>query len=117
MVPFFTGQPVNRSGPKGVLRSCPNYFIGASLAVGLVEMIDHGMWQVLPAVAVPLYFAYRAYCAHLNRLEDEHRQREVNEALDQGMSVVDGNGRVTLWNDALQRIALSPRTGAGPFAR
>src|SRR5229473_1439831 len=32
MVPLFTRQPVNRSWPKTVLRGCPNYFIGASLA-------------------------------------------------------------------------------------
>jgi diguanylate cyclase (GGDEF)-like protein/PAS domain S-box-containing protein len=90
----------------------PNYLIGASLALILVEVTDHGMWQVLPAVAVPLYFAYRTYCTHMNRLEDEHRRREVNESLDQGMSVVDSNGRVTLWNDALERIVGCPRERA-----
>ena len=107
-----TRQPVNRSWPKSILRGCPNYCIGASLAVGLVEVIDHRNWQVLPVAAVPLYFAYRAYCAHVNRLEEEHRRREVIESLDQGMSVVDSNGRVTLWNDALERILGCPRERA-----
>ena len=69
IVPLFTRQPINRSWPKSMLPGCPNYFIGASLAVGLVEVIDHRMWEVLPVAAVPLYFAYRAYCAHVNRLE------------------------------------------------
>ena len=70
-MPLVARQPINRSWPKSMLRGCPNYFIGASLAVGLVEVIDHRMWEVLPVAAVPLYFAYRAYCAHVNRLEEE----------------------------------------------
>ena len=112
IVPLVTRQPVNRSWPKSILRGCPNYCIGASLAVGLVEVIDHRMWEVLPVAAVPLYFAYRAYCAHVNRLEEEHRRREVIESLDQGMAVVDSNGLVTLWNDALERILGCPRERA-----
>ena len=112
IVPFCTKQPVNRSWPRNILRGCPNYFIGASLAVGLVEVIDHRNWQVLPVAAVPLYFAFRAYCAHVNRLDEEHRRREVIESLDQGMSVVDSNGQVTLWSDALERILDCPRERA-----
>src|SRR5258706_3490342 len=97
LVPLVTKQPVNRSWPKSMLRGCPNYCIGASLAVGLVEVIDHRNWQVLSVAAVPLFFAYRAYSAHVNRLEEEHRRREGIQSLDQGMSVVDSSGRVTRW--------------------
>ena len=50
--------------------------------------------------------------AHVSRLEEEHRRREVIESLDQGMSVVDSNGQVTLWNDALERILGCPRERA-----
>src|SRR5579859_1091473 len=64
IVPLFTRQPVNRSWLKRVLHSCPNHLIGASLAVGLVEVIDHRMWAVLPVAALPLFFACRAYCVH-----------------------------------------------------
>jgi diguanylate cyclase (GGDEF)-like protein/PAS domain S-box-containing protein len=112
IVPLLTRQPVNRSWPKQLLQGCPNYLIGASLAVGLVEVLDHQLWEVLPVAAGPLYFAYRAYCAHVNRLEEEHRRREVIESLDQGMSVVDSNGVVTVWNDALERILGCPRERA-----
>jgi diguanylate cyclase (GGDEF)-like protein/PAS domain S-box-containing protein len=112
IVPLFSRQPVNRSWPKSLLRGCPNYFIGASFAVGVVEVVDHRLWELLPVAAVPLYFAYRAYCAHLNRLEEEHRRREVIESLAQGMSVVDRNGLVTIWNDALERILECPRDRA-----
>src|SRR2546422_1249714 len=103
LVPLVTRRPINRSWLKSVVRACPTYVIGASVAVGLVEVIDHRAWEVLP-VAVPLYFAYRAYCAHVSRLEEDYRRREVIESLDQGMCVVDVNGLVTLWNDALERI-------------
>ena len=72
----------------------------------------------LAVAALPLYFAYRAYADYVRRLEDEHHRREVIESLDEGMSVVDGDGRVTLWNDALERIVGCPRERAlGPFTR
>ena len=37
---------------------------------------------ILPVVAVPLYFCYRAYRAHVKRLEEERRRREVIDVLD-----------------------------------
>jgi diguanylate cyclase (GGDEF)-like protein/PAS domain S-box-containing protein len=112
IVPLFTRQPVDRSWPKSILQGCPSYFIGASVAVGLVEVIDHRMWEVLPVAALPLYFVYRAYCVHVNRLEEEHRRREVIESLDQGMAVLDSKGLVTLWNDGLERMLDCPRERA-----
>ncbi len=112
VVPLFARRPINRSWLQNLLWGCPSYVIGASLAVGLIEVIDHRMWEVLPVAAVPLYFVARAYCAHVNRLEEEQRRREVIDALDQGMSVLDGNGRVTLWNDVLERILGCPRDQA-----
>ncbi len=84
------------------------YFVGAGIAVGLVELIRHRMWEVLPVAAVPLYFAYRAHCDHASRLEDERRRREVMDSLDQGMAVIDDNGLVTLWNETLERIVGCP---------
>jgi diguanylate cyclase (GGDEF)-like protein/PAS domain S-box-containing protein len=110
--PLVTRQPINPSLPKSILRAGANYCIGASLAVGLVEVIDHQNWPVLAVAAVPLYFAYRAYCAHVNRIEEEHRRREVIGSLDQGMSVLDSNGRVTLWSEALEAILECPRERA-----
>ena len=60
----------------------------ASVAVGLVEMIAHQKWEVLPVAAVPLYFVYpRGTVPDVNRLEEEHRRREVIESLDHGMAV------------------------------
>src|SRR3984893_16627519 len=110
--PLVTRQPINPSLPKSILRAGANYCIGASLAVGLVEAIDHQNWPVLAVAAVPLYFAYRAYCAHVNRIEEAHRRREVIGSLEQGMSVLDSNGRVTLWSEALEAILECPRERA-----
>ena len=110
--PLLNKQPVNRSWPAAVLRSAPNYVLGASVAAGLVEIVSRGLWELLPVAALPLYCAYRACVAELWRFEDEYRRREIADALNQGMSVLDGAGRVTLWNDALERIIDCPRDRA-----
>ena len=83
--------------------------VGASVAAGLVEAIDHRMWAVLPVSAASLFFAYRAYADYVIRLEDEHRRREVIDSLQEGMCVVNRDSHVTLWNDALERILGCPR--------
>jgi PAS domain S-box-containing protein len=112
IAPFVMKRPVAPSWRRDILRCVPNYFVGASLAVALVEVIDRRAWDLLPVAAVPLLFVYRAYCAHLDRLEEQHRRRQVLDALDEGMSVVDGNGRIVVWNDALERILSCPRERA-----
>jgi len=104
VAPMLVKQPFNHSWPRVLVRECPAYLVGAGIAVGFVSLIDQGMWQVLPVAAVPVYFVYRAYCAGMYRLEEEHRRQEVIESLDQGMAVIAGNGQVTLWSVSLQRI-------------
>ncbi len=104
VTPWLTKQPITRAWPKTFLRECPIYFIGAGVAVGLVEVIDHRNWAVLPVALVPLLFAFRAYADYMSRLEDGHRRLEVMDALQHGMAVVDRNGRVTLWSDELERL-------------
>jgi diguanylate cyclase (GGDEF)-like protein/PAS domain S-box-containing protein len=112
IAPLFNREAFNRSWPMAILRNCPNYFLGASLAVGLVEIVNHGRWDVMPVAAVPLYCAYRMYCSDLNRLEHDYRCREIIESLNQGMSVIDSDGRVMLWNDDMERITGCPRERA-----
>src|SRR5206468_12482035 len=112
IAPLLNRVVVDRSWLKAVLPSCPNYFIGAGLAVGLVELLNRGRLDVLPVAAVPLYCVYRAYCRDVKRLEDEYRRREVIESLNEGMSVVDNNGRVMLWNETLERMMDCPRERA-----
>src|SRR5215207_8750610 len=104
VVPFITRRPVNRLWPDRALAGCPVYVLGACVAAALVEMIDRGLWSIAPVVAAALFFAYRTYADYVHRLEEQHRRREVIEYLEQGMSVLDLEGRVTLWNEALERM-------------
>jgi diguanylate cyclase (GGDEF)-like protein/PAS domain S-box-containing protein len=112
VVPLVTRQPVNRSWPKTALRGCPLYVVGASVATGLAVLLDAQMWPLLPVVGAALFFAYRIYADYVDRLEEGQQRREVLEFLEQGMSVLDRDGRVTLWNDALERVVACPRDRA-----
>jgi diguanylate cyclase (GGDEF)-like protein/PAS domain S-box-containing protein len=104
IVPLIIREPINRWWPSSVVRDFPHHVIGAGLAVGLIEIIDHELWEVLPVAALPLFFAHRAYCSHVSQIEYEHRSQEAIESLDQGITVLDGRGFVTLWNNALERM-------------
>jgi diguanylate cyclase (GGDEF)-like protein/PAS domain S-box-containing protein len=112
ILPLITRHPINRAWAQSIMRGCPDFFIAAGIALGLAELIDRRLWNVLAVAAVPLYFGYRAYCDYARRLEDERRRSEVIEFLDQGMSVLDGNGRVTVWSDALERMLACSRERA-----
>jgi diguanylate cyclase (GGDEF)-like protein/PAS domain S-box-containing protein len=111
-VALTTGQPIVRVWRENFLWGGPGYFIGASVAAVLAERIDARMWAFIPLVAIPIYITYRAYAVYAGRLEDEHRHREVIESLSEGMAVITHDGKVTLWNDALERIMGCPREKA-----
>ncbi len=104
VVPFVSRQPFNRAWVKTALRGCPMYLVGAALAVGVVEIIDRRLWEVVPVVGGSLYFLYRVYVDYVTRLQEEHHRREVIDFLEQGMAVVGADGRITMWNDALERL-------------
>ena len=104
VAPLLARRPIDRSWPRHALRGCPTYLLGAGIAVVLAEVIDQEMWGVLPVAAGLLFFAYRTYAQYVSGVEEERRRREVIDLLEQGMLVVDGQGRVTIWNDALERM-------------
>ena len=112
VVPLLTKRRLNRSWPANMLRGVPSYYLGATVVVALVTLVSRQMWELLPLAVVPLYSAYCAYHAFVARLDEEHRRREVLDALGQGMSVVGSHGLVTLWNDALEHILDCPRARA-----
>jgi PAS domain S-box-containing protein len=112
VIPFVGRRPVSRSWPTRALAGYPVYLLGAGVAAALVEVIDRRMWDIGPVVAASLFLAYRTYADYVHRLEEEHRRREVIDHLEQGMSVLDRDGRVTLWNDALERMLHCPRDRA-----
>jgi diguanylate cyclase (GGDEF)-like protein/PAS domain S-box-containing protein len=104
IVPLLTKRPINRSWGTNFLEGAPGYLIGASLALGLVVMVEQRVWELVPVAVVPLYFAYRAYCVHVILVDEEYRRRDAYEFLGQGISVVDNDGIVSLWNSGLERI-------------
>jgi diguanylate cyclase (GGDEF)-like protein/PAS domain S-box-containing protein len=112
MLPALTGQAVDRTWPKSLLSVGPSYVIGTGIAVGLGAALYRGAWDVLVAAAFPLLLLYRAYDDYLNRSADDSRRLEVVASLGEGMCVVDILGRVTLWNEALERILDCPRAEA-----
>src|ERR1700733_9123434 len=99
-----TCQPIQRVWKQNFLWGGPSYFVGATVAVLIAEVVGRGMWYLLPLASVPMYLTYRGYRVYAGRLEDEHRHREVIESLNEGMVVVARDGRVTLWNDAVERL-------------
>jgi diguanylate cyclase (GGDEF)-like protein/PAS domain S-box-containing protein len=101
-VPLLMRRPIDRTWPASVLHDLPQYVIGASIAAGLAEIIDHRLWNVLAVVSIPLYFAHKGYCDYVRQFEFEHRSLDVIESVDEGICVIDGNGRITLWNAALE---------------
>ncbi len=104
LIRLVTRQPIDRAWPAHFIHAVPGFVIGSGLAVGFVTLIEQRMWEVAVVAAAPLYFAYRAYAGHVSRIDEECRRQEVREFLDQGMSVVDDAGLVTLWSDGLERI-------------
>ena len=112
IIRLLTKQPVDRAWPAHFIHAVPGFVIGSGVAVGFAALIEHRMWEVALVVAAPLYFAYRAYAAHIARVDEERRRQEVREFLEQGMAVIDRAGHVTLWNDGLERILNCPRERA-----
>jgi diguanylate cyclase (GGDEF)-like protein/PAS domain S-box-containing protein len=109
VVPFVTQRPVNVSWPRLVVRDFPDFILAAVVSVVVAAAIEHRMWGLLFAAAMPLVFVYRAHFRHLDRVEREQRTHDVMEFIDQGVCVLDRDGHITLWNDALQRMVDCPR--------
>ena len=101
-----------RRWPRRLLQESPVHVVGASVAVGLVEMVVQARWDVMAVAAAPLYLAYRGYSDHVSRIEQERRRSEAIDSLDDGVCIVNGAGRITLWNDALERILTCPNDRA-----
>jgi diguanylate cyclase (GGDEF)-like protein/PAS domain S-box-containing protein len=112
VLPLVMRTPINRAWSKSFLRGCPTYFIGASLAVALAEVIDRSAWEILPVIAVPLFFAYRAYSAPTIRLAAASGSQDVPGALEPGLCSVDSKGVITSWNDTLAGMLECPRARA-----
>jgi len=110
--PFARKWPIDPSWWREILSGVQTHIVGASMAVGSAELIDHRAWELLVIAAVPMFFAHRVYKAHLDGLAEEERRREIVDALDHGMCILDNEGLITLWSDAAVRILECPRERA-----
>src|SRR5688500_14113877 len=88
LTPIIQTRRLNRAGFARLLEGWPLYFVGASIAAALAEVISVRSWMLLPVAAVPVYFAYRAFRDYENRLEHEQRHRAVIDSMPQGVCVV-----------------------------
>jgi diguanylate cyclase (GGDEF)-like protein/PAS domain S-box-containing protein len=104
LVPLVTRQPGNPGWLNDVLARFEVYVIGASIAVGLVELVELRMWETMAIAAVPMFLAYRRHADHTHRAAHDHRRKEVLEAIDEGLAVVGRTGHITLWNDSVERL-------------
>jgi diguanylate cyclase (GGDEF)-like protein/PAS domain S-box-containing protein len=107
-----TSQPVLQVWQHNFLWSAPSYFVSAGVAILIVEGIARQMWGFLPLAALAAYLTYRAHGVYVARLQEDHRHREVIESLNEAMAVIQRDGRVTLWNEALERTLGVPRQRA-----
>jgi diguanylate cyclase (GGDEF)-like protein/PAS domain S-box-containing protein len=101
-----------RSWPRRLLEGCPVYFVAASIAVAVAEIVARRDWTVAAVVAAPLCLAYHVYRTHVNGLQQEHRRAEAIESLPDGVCILNAEGDVTLWNGALERLLECPRDRA-----
>ena len=113
LVPLVTRQPINRSWLKSLLQGCPNYFIGASLAVG-TRRSDRppDVGSLAGRSSAPVFRLSR-----IPRPRDPARRRASPSGGHRitgprACPSLDTNGRITLWNDALERIMDCPRQRA-----
>ena len=111
-VALSTSQPVLQVWQHNFLWSGPSYFVSAGVAILIVEAIVHQMWAFLPLAGLAAYLTYRAHGVYVARLQEDHRHREVIESLNEAMAVIQRDGRVTLWNEALERTLGVPRQRA-----
>ena len=112
VAPLVTRRPINRSWPKEFVLGTPTYFLGASIGLGVTSMIANRALELVPIVAVPLAFVYRAYASHVTRFEELRHRREVIASMQHGMAVVDVNGIVALWSEELAHLLNVPANAA-----
>jgi diguanylate cyclase (GGDEF)-like protein/PAS domain S-box-containing protein len=104
IAPLVLRRPLDRSWLKHALSGSATFLLGGVVAAAIVVVIDRGMWNVAPLLAAALFLAYRLYNDYAHRLDEAHRRQEVLAHIEQGMSALDHDGHVILWNDALERM-------------
>ena len=104
VVSLSTRQSVGYVFYRDFACGAPSYFVAAGAAALAAVAIDQSAYAFLPLAATPMYVTYRAYQAYAGRLVEERRHRDIVESLNEGMFALAHDGRVELWNDAIERI-------------
>lgn len=112
ITPLVTTRAFNQAALLQMLPSSAHYVVAVAVAAVLAEAAAHRRWDLLLVAALPLYFLHEFWRGYLTRLEDDERRREVVDSLDEGMCVLDSNGLVVVWSDALERLTGSSRARA-----
>ena len=98
--------------PRQAFRGCPGHFIGAAIALAIIELVEHQAWNLVPVAALPLYFAWDAYRTHAERAGRQDRRLDAGRSLDHGVCIVDGSERIIQWSDSLAQFLECPRARA-----
>jgi diguanylate cyclase (GGDEF)-like protein/PAS domain S-box-containing protein len=109
VLPLLSREAVDRAWVTRAVEGGPTYLVGASIATGLAAIIDHQLWQVLPVAAVTLLLAWRTYADYLTRVGEDDLRLQLVDSLDQDFVVIDADGLVIMWSDALERLTGRPR--------
>ena len=103
-VAWSTGQRVAYVWHHDFVWGAPIYFVAAGAAALAAVAVDRSAYVFLPLAAAPIHVTYRASSSVRGRLEDERRHHDIIESLNEGMFVLGHDGRVGLWNDAIERM-------------
>src|SRR5262245_4267032 len=111
-VTFTTGQILAQIWLRNFLWSGPTYFVGASVAAVLAAAIDHRAWGLIGLGAVPAVLAYLTHGEFVGGSASEPGPGQAVESLNEGMAVLNREGRVVLWDDTLESILGCSRADA-----
>ena len=105
-------QSVDRSWMRTTVHDLRNCAVGAGATMLIVQAITHQLWGPLSFLVLPLPFVYWLVRDN-TRLEHVTDRREaVIESIEEGACLLDVDGRVTMWNAALERMLKCPREQA-----
>ena len=103
-----TLRSVDRSWMQTTFRDLRNCAIGASAAMLIVQALTHHLWGPLMFLVLPLPFVYGLVRDQVRQQRVADRQEAVIESIEEGACIIDVDGRVTMWNAALERMLNCP---------
>ena len=98
--------------PRIYLDTLQHIVVGAAIGSGIAELIARRQWALLGVAAVPVAALYGICREHAERRAVAEQRREVLDAIDQGVAVVNQAGRITYWSEGLSRLVESGRDRA-----